>query len=149
MGTYFSDWNMEDVEKYNARIKKMTSKSEKNIKDDKLFEEKRKTKYGANKALYDGIKFDSKKEAKRYSELKILEKSNKIKSLKLQVPFELQPKFKFMGKTIRAINYVADFVYEDEKGNMIVEDSKGFRTPIYKLKKKMFEYKYKIEIKEV
>lgn len=73
-----------------------------------------------------------------------------IKDLELQKKFELQPKYKINDKTIRAISYVADFVYWDNtKKEVIIEDTKGFRTEIYKLKKKLFEYKYGIEIKEV
>ena len=112
---------------------------------------KRKTsKYGANKTIYDGIKFDSQREANRYTELKLLEKAGRIENLQLQVIYELQPAFEFLGKKIRAINYVADFVYLDKRTNeTVVEDVKGMKTPVYKLKKKMFEYLYKMEIKEI
>ena len=73
------------------------------------------SKYRNKRTEYDGIKFDSIKEKNYYIKLKLLEKSGKIKDLKLQVKFELQPSFKFKGKTIRAINYVADFTYYEEK----------------------------------
>lgn len=108
------------------------------------------SKYYSRKVIIDGIKFDSKKEGNRYLELKLLLKAGKIRDLELQKKFELQPKYKMNNKTIRAIYYVADFVYFDvDKKEMIVEDTKGFRTEVYKLKKKLFEYKYGIEIKEV
>ena len=109
------------------------------------------SKYGNKKVVVDEIKFDSQLEARRYIELKLLERTKEIKDLRMQVTFELQPTYKKKNKVIRAINYVADFVYYDvKKGKTIVEDTKGYKTEIYKLKKKMFEYKYPdLEIKEV
>jgi hypothetical protein len=109
------------------------------------------SKYGNNKVIVDGIKFDSKLEARRYIELKLLEKAKIIKDLNLQVPFELIPSYKKNGKTIRAAKYIADFVYYDnEKEKQIIEDTKGFKTEEYKLKKKLFEYKYRdLEITEI
>lgn len=101
------------------------------------------SKYHSKKVIVDGITFDSKREANRYCELKLLEKGGKIKDLKLQHHFELQPSFRKNGKTIRAITYVADFVYFDlERMKNVVEDVKGYKTDVYQLKKKMFEYKY-------
>lgn len=108
-------------------------------------------KYNAKKTVVDGIKFDSRKEAKRYVELKEMEKKGLIKGLQLQVPFELVPSFTTMidgkQKKRRNIRYIADFVYYED-GKKVVEDVKGRKTDIYKLKKKLFEYKYKITIKE-
>ncbi len=108
-------------------------------------------KYKNKKVIIDGIKFDSLKEGKRYKELKLLERAGFIKNLELQKSFELQPSFKKNGKTIRKIVYIADFVYFDTKqGKTIIEDTKGFRTDVYTLKKKIFEYKYpELEIKEL
>ena len=108
-------------------------------------------KYHSKKVIVDGIKFDSLKEAKRYNELKILEKANEITELRLQVKFELQPSFKKEGKTYRKIEYIADFTYYDNKLNKyIIEDTKGYKTEVYKLKKKLFEYKYPhLTIKEL
>jgi len=101
-------------------------------------------KYFNKKVIVDGIKFDSKKEAKRYTELKLLKKSGSIKELELQKVFELQPKYtNNKNENIRAITYKADFFYYDnKKERYIVEDTKGFRTDTYKLKKKLFEYQY-------
>ena len=78
-------------------------------------------------------------------------KNNIIKDLELQKHFELQPSFKKNNKTIRKIEYIADFYYYDnEKKKYIVEDTKGFKTETYKLKKKLFEYRYKdLEIVEL
>lgn len=103
------------------------------------------SKYRNKRTEYDGIKFDSIKEKNYYIKLKLLEKSGKIKDLKLQVKFELQPSFKFKGKTIRAINYVADFTYYEEN-RLVIVDTKGYRTKEYLLKKKMMNYRgYDIE----
>ena len=106
-------------------------------------------KYGNKKVTVDGIKFDSVHEARTYVQLKTLQRGNVISDLRLQVPFELQPKFELNGKTVRAIKYVADFVFVNEKGETEVWDAKGVKTKEYLLKKKMFEYKYGMEIKEV
>ena len=110
-------------------------------------------KYHNNKTEIDGITFDSKLEANRYKELKLLEKLGKIENLELQPTFELIPTFKKDKKTFRKTTYKADFKYYDkEKNKIIVEDAKGFLTEIYKLKRKLFEYTYKdlqiIEIKK-
>lgn len=108
-------------------------------------------KYHNKKTIVNGINFDSKKEAKRFNELKILEKANEITELRTQVKFELQPSFKKDGKTYRKIEYIADFTYFDYKLNKYrVEDTKGYRTEVYKLKKKLFEYKYPhLKIEEI
>lgn len=115
-----------------------------------MFFIKKQNKYRNKKILIDGKKFDSIKEGDRYKELKLLQKTGKISELKLQPTYLLQDSFKIENKTIRAIKYVADFEYIDNKtGKVIVEDVKGYRTDVYKLKKKLFEYKYNINIKEI
>lgn len=91
----------------------------------------------------DGIKFQSIKEKNRYVQLKLLEKAKLIEQLELQKTFQLQPSFKKNGKTYRKITYTADFYYYDNHLNRyVVEDTKGFKTETYKIKKKMFEYVY-------
>lgn len=108
------------------------------------------SKYKNKKCIYNGIKFDSKKEMAYYIKLKMLEEKGKIKKLELQKTYELQPSFKVNGKTYRRITYKADFSYittEDDKLHIV--DTKGFRTEVYKLKRKMFAYKYGIEIEEI
>jgi hypothetical protein len=103
---------------------------------------KKESKYHAQKTEIDGITFDSKKESKDWRQLCMLEASGGISNLRRQVQFELQPKFtNNKGEHIRAINYVADFVYEKD-GKTYVQDSKGMKTDVYKIKRKMFEYKY-------
>lgn len=99
--------------------------------------------------MFDGIKFDSKKESQYYATLKVLEKAGKIKDLKLQVPFVLIETFKVDDRTYRKTKYIADFTYYDEKNKLHVIDVKGFRTKEYELKKKLMAWKYGIEIEEV
>lgn len=100
-------------------------------------------KYHAKKTAVDGITFDSKKEAMRYKELKELQRVGKIDRLELQPRFELQESFKHKGKPIRKIEYVADFKYLDiALGKWVVEDVKGMKTDVYKLKKKLFLHIY-------
>jgi len=108
------------------------------------------SKYHSSKTYVDGIKFDSKREAERYGELKLLEKSGAITDLKLQVRFELYPKHVCEGAIVPASHYIADFVYTDTRtGKQIVEDAKGKRTDVYKRKKKQMRQRYGIEIQEV
>jgi hypothetical protein len=87
--------------------------------------------------------YASQREAKRAAELKLLERSGEITDLREQVPFELIPKQ--IGE--RSCKYVADFVYR-ENGVTVVEDSKGFRDPIFRLKKKLMLFIHAIRIRE-
>ena len=99
------------------------------------------SKYKAVKTYVDDICFDSAKEARRYSELKLLEKGKVINSL------ELQPEFPVMIEGKKICKYRADFAYyEDDR--RVIEDVKGFKTPIYRLKKKLVEALYGVEIIE-
>lgn len=98
-------------------------------------------KYGNRKTVVDGIRFDSKLEAQRYGELKLMEKAGKIRDLKLQPSFELIPAFRKNGITYRAIIYKADFSYT-LNGKTVIEDTKGYKTDVYILKKKLFEFRY-------
>lgn len=98
--------------------------------------------------------YDSKKEYARAQLLELLEKNGTISELKKQITFDLCPAqylTGFNGKKIcarRAMRYIADFTYYDEKGKYIVEDCKGFRTQIYKQKKNLMFKLYNINIKE-
>ena len=118
-------------------------------------------KYKSHKTSVNGVIFDSKKEYDRYIELTLLSRSGAIKGLKRQVKFELIPaqyepdiinprgKVK-KGKLIeRAVSYIADFVYTDENGKTVVEDTKGFRTKDYIIKRKLLLYMHGIRIKEI
>lgn len=101
-----------------------------------------KSKYHAQKTEVDGKTFDSKHESRDYLKLKSMEDSGIISNLQTQVSFELQPKYTTKdGRKIRSISYVADFVYERD-GVTYVQDSKGMKTDVYKLKRKMFECRY-------
>ena len=124
-----------------------------------------KSKYRNRKVSVDGITFDSRKEAQRYRELKLLLLAGEIIGLQMQVPFELvpaqyeetgavyskgprkgQPK---QGKCIeKSVVYIADFVYWQD-GQRIVEDTKGVRTTDYIIKRKLMLHKYGIRIREV
>ena len=103
-------------------------------------------KYGAKKVTApDGQKFDSQKEYQRYCVLKLLQRAGKISDLRRQVKFELIPKQE--GES--ACHYVADFVYKDTAtGKVVVEDAKGFKTDVYKIKKKLLLWTHGIQIKE-
>ena len=106
-------------------------------------------KYGNKKTVLDGITFDSRKEAKRYQELKLLEKAGEIKDLRRQVKYELIPSQKINGKVVeRKVEYVADFVYL-QNGDIVVEDTKGIRTKDYIIKRKLMLYVWGIKIVEI
>jgi hypothetical protein len=105
------------------------------------------SKYRAKKTVVDGINFDSRKEADRYLVLKGMEEDGSIENLRRQVRYELVPAFDADGRHYRAVYYVADFVYV-EGGKEVVEDVKGMRTDVYKLKSKLFARRYGVSIKE-
>lgn len=115
-------------------------------------------KYGAKPTTIDGIRFASKKEAKRFGELKLLLLAGEIRELQLQPEFPLQvPALHRMsypnGELVLAGVgcYRADFSYEERTGRTwqsVVEDVKGMKTPVYRLKKKMVEAAYGIAIRE-
>ena len=106
-------------------------------------------KYGNRKVARDGITFDSAKEARRWSELLLLEKAGAIQNLQRQVKYQLIPSQKIAGKVVeRACNYVADFVYVRD-GETVVEDTKGFKTPEYIIKRKLMLWIHHIRIIEV
>lgn len=116
------------------------------------------TKYGNKKVtLPTGEVFDSKKECRRWQELKLMEQVGMISDLKRQVPYMLIPAQRDeAGKVIeRECRYVADFVYRDDKGNIVVEDVKGYRGTSsaayakFIIKRKLMLWRYDIQIKEV
>lgn len=105
-------------------------------------------KYHNFRFTVNGKTFDSKKEAKRYSELVDLKERGAIKNLKTQVKFELIPK----QDGERACSYIADFVYRDAENNLVVEDVKGSKktlTDSYKIKKKLMLNVHGIRIREI
>ena len=121
-------------------------------------------KYKNKKVTIDGKTFDSKKEANRYLNLKLLEKGGVIKNLQTQVKYVLIPaqyegtgeyytKGKHKGEEKQRLvekecSYYADFVYEQD-GETIVEDTKGMKTDKYIIKRKLMLWVHKIKIKEV
>lgn len=126
----------------------------------------RRSKYGARQTTVDGIRFHSAKEARRYGELKLLEQAGEIADL------TLQPKFLLLVATLQQNDvklgeYIADFQYRPVLdrvwatdglgrkfsqsvtwGAMIIEDVKGFKTDLYRWKKKHVEAQYGITIRE-
>lgn len=105
------------------------------------------SKYHAKKTTVDGVTFDSRREADRYLVLKGLEEAGAIGNLRRQVRYELVPGFDVDGRHYRPVYYVADFVYVED-GKEVVEDVKGMRTDVYKLKSKLFARRYGMSIKE-
>ena len=114
---------------------------------------KKPSKYNNRKVELDGFTFDSQKEARRYSELKILVRVGEISELELQKSFVLAESVKFNNepRAKPTIRYVADFAYMDN-GVMIVEDVKSEATkslPVYRMKKHLMKSVHGIEIKEI
>ncbi len=109
-----------------------------------------KPKYSNQKTTFDGITFDSKKEADRYCELLFLQRAGVISNLELQKEYKLIPaQYDDNGKCIeRAVKYKADFVYT-ENGKTVVEDTKGMKTKEYIIKRKLMLYIHGIRIKEI
>lgn len=105
------------------------------------------SKYHAKKTTVDGITFDSRREADRYLVLKRMEEDGVIEALRRQVRYELVPAFDVDGRHYRPVYYVADFVYVED-GKEVVEDVKGMRTDVYRLKSKLFARRYGMTIKE-
>jgi hypothetical protein len=99
------------------------------------------SKFKAIPTEVDGIRFASKKEAKRYQELKLLERAGEISRL------ELQPRYDITINGVKVCTYVADFRYFT-KDKLTVEDCKGFLTPVYKLKRRLLAALYNVEILE-
>ena len=106
----------------------------------------KRNKYKNKKVIVDGIKFDSKKEATVYQELKLLEKVGRIRNLRRQVRFELVPK----TDKFSAVTYIADFTYEDDSGLHVIDVKSYFtrKMPLYIVKKKLMYYRYGLLIEE-
>jgi Protein of unknown function (DUF1064) len=105
-------------------------------------------KYHNTPTVIDGIRFASKLEAKRYAELRLLERAGEITNL------ELQPKFPLIVEGVDCGKYIGDFQYfsrptNTKRGEHVCEDVKGFKTPVYKLKRKLVAALYKVTIVEV
>lgn len=111
------------------------------------------SKYFSHKVEIEGITFDSKKEGEYYLKLKQMEKDGLIRDLELQKEYTLQDKFKLGKKTVRKITYKADFTYisnEDDKLHVIDIKSKyTAKDKVFCIKKKMFAYRYGMEIEVI
>ena len=121
--------------------------------------------YNVKTKTSDGIVFDSHKEARRWEQLLLLQRAGKIVELRRQVPYELlpnqyesYPRYSKTGRRLkdgqrlieRKVEYVADFVYTDaEKGELIVEDTKGVKTADYIIKRKLMYAVHSIKIREI
>lgn len=128
----------------------------------------KRSKFGAKSVEVDGLRFDSKREAARYAVLKVRMQAGDIRRLKCQPRYALCPLIIEHGD-VRDINtgsnsprrlpvseYVADFEYEEsDRGyggitwRLVIEDAKGVRTDIYKLKKRWFETQYGMTVREI
>ncbi len=120
----------------------------------------RRNKYGNKKVVVNGIKFDSQKEAQRYTYLRMLQNAGKITDLELQKEYVLIPSQRepdgvgkrggrIRGKVIeRKVSYIADFAYKQD-GKEVVEDTKGVLTPDYVIKRKLMLYIHGIRIAEI
>lgn len=110
----------------------------------------KRSKYNAIATKVDDIVFDSKKEAGRYAELKIMERAGLIRKLVLQPKYDLIPTTYIQGETHKKITYKADFGYVDAKTNKwVVEDVKGVKTDVYKIKKRLMKTVHDIEVVEI
>ena len=116
-------WTPQDLAEYQARQPK-------------------RNKYRAQPTVIDEIRFASKREATRYQDLKVMEQLGLISGL------ELQPAYPIIVDRMKVCTYKADFRYI-ENGALVVEDAKGMKTPVYRLKKKLMKALYGIEIREV
>ena len=113
-------------------------------------------KFGNTKVEINGEKFDSKREARRYQELLLLQRAGKISNLQRQVKYMLVPGYYEVNEKTkktrcieREVSYVADFVYTNcETGEEVVEDTKGYITPEYKIKRKLMLWEFGIKILE-
>lgn len=124
----------------------------------------KKSKYGSRKVTVDGVTYDSVKEYRRFKELSLLEKAGTISELEHQRRYKLVPaqyesyaRYGKRGQRLKdgkrcieqAVFYVADFAYIDENGNHVVEDTKGFKTKDYIIKRKLMLWVHGIRIREV
>lgn len=102
------------------------------------------SKYNNVKVKLDGEWFDSHKEGLRYRELQLMEKAGEVSDIERQVEYQLIPK----QPGERAVKYIADFRYKTKEGQTVVEDVKGYKTEVYKIKRKLMLYVHGIKIRE-
>ncbi len=109
---------------------------------------KGKSKYRNQKVTIDGMTFDSKKESTRWQQLRMMESAGAISDLERQVSFELVRAVRLGNRGRPPIRYIADFTYLED-GELRVEDAKGFKTDVYKLKRHLMMAVHGIEVREV
>lgn len=138
---WFADWTEEDVKKFNSKAKNVGDIAEKLVKPPKkrIVAKDKTNKYHNKHVTVDSINFDSRKEVDYYSELKMRLKAGEIKGFCRQAEFILAPN----------LRYKADFIVFNNDGTAEIIDVKGFKTQVYKDKKKVFEDKFNLKIKEV
>lgn len=107
------------------------------------FQVPKRMKYRNVPTVVNGIKFQSKREAKRYQRLLLLQKAGDVVKIELQVKYEL------VVNSEKICAYIADFRVTWASGNITVEDAKGFATPVYKIKRALMKAIYGITIKEI
>ena len=110
----------------------------------------KKNKYRNEKITVNGIVFDSKREADRWADLNVLQRAGEISRLQRQVKYVLIPTQYDEKKKVleRECSYIADFVYFKD-GKLVVEDAKGFKTPEYRIKKKLMLLFHGVRVREV
>ena len=108
------------------------------------FFQNQKSKFQSVECIVDGIRFQSRLEARRYTQLKQMEKEGVIRNLVLQPRFLIQEKFKdpYTGKIYQPIHYIGDFLYVADGCQQVVEEIKGFATEVFRLKFKLVIHKY-------
>lgn len=106
-----------------------------------------KSKYGSRKIELDGEKYRSLRECDRHRKLMLFERAGLLANLRREVPFVLAPSVKIAGRTKPALRYFADFVYE-RSGRTVVEDCKGVRTAVYRIKLHLMATVHGVEILE-
>lgn len=121
--------------------------SDRNVRDTMHWAQ-RSGKYGNRKTCLLGQEFDSRLEAQRWLVLKDAERHGKIQGLARQVPYEIIPAQVIQGSRLRASEYVADFVYRKD-GQIVVEDTKGYRTEVYRIKRKLMAWRHGVLIREI
>lgn len=114
------------------------------LADQARLQSPRRHKFNAVPTEVDGVRFDSKREARRWAELQLLQRAGQIHHLERQIAYPLHA-----GAQQPIGAYVADFSYVRADGHLVVEDAKGVRTPLYRWKKKHLAAEYGIAIVEV
>lgn len=130
------NWTEEDFARFNQRAGRQQPAPPK------------KSKLRNQPVTVDGIRFHSKREANRYCQLKIMEKAGAISGLHLQVEYILAPSVEINGRKKPPLRYFADFVYM-EHGVKVVEDAKGHRTDVYKIKRHLVKHIHGVDIREI